>query len=132
MQRMGVVGVARFALGGLFVLFGLNYFIPMFPMPTPDVSGSPIMIYVSKLLGLVKVLEIIGGVLLFSANSAPFGLTILVPIIININIFDLLVLQHINPAGISVTVLGIFLVYSYRHHFPKLYSPISPKKKNLS
>jgi len=78
-------------LGLVFVVFGSNFFLKFIPIPMPP-EGSPAAMFmggmfVSGMLVLVKVLEILGGVLLAIPATRNLGLLVLGPIIVNIFAF---------------------------------------------
>lgn len=118
--------IAGGLLGLMFVVFGLNYFLNFLPNP-PMAEGSPAAmfmgaIYSSGFLGLVKVLEIIGGVLVAIPNLRRLGMLILGPIVVNILAFNI----YLAPGGwtqppvIIVVVLSLFLLWSERSAFKAL------------
>merc|ERR1712151_1235744 len=128
--------LARFALGALFIIFGANYFGNFIELPPFDGHAGAFIgaMFVSQYLMVVKVLEIIGGVLLLSGRFAPLGLALLLPIVVNINLFDILLVQKFNPAGALVSVLALYLLFAYLPNFAPLFAPPSSsttsRKKN--
>jgi putative oxidoreductase len=111
--------IARLALGLIFALFGLNGllmivtgsgFIPM-PPPAPEFGEAMGGLFkLGYLMPLVKVLEIIGGVLLLIGIYKRLALTLLIPIIVNIVGVHLVLDPAGLPVGIFVTVLAAYLV----------------------
>ena len=111
---------ARLVLGLMFVVFGLNHFIGFIKLPTdgmpPDALAYLGLLTGSGIMNVVKVLEVAGGALLLVGKFVPLGLVILMPVIVNILLYELCLLQK---PGIAVVMaaLGVFLIYSYRGVF---------------
>src|SRR5882724_7396485 len=63
-------------------------------------------------------LQLVGGLLLVIGRTAPLGLVVLGPILVNILAFHIFLQggQGIAP-GLVFSVLEIFLIYAYRSHF---------------
>ena len=111
--------IARLALGLIFALFGLNGllmiitgsgFIPM-PPPAPEFGEAMGGLFkLGYLMPLVKVLEIIGGVLLLVGVYKRLALTLLIPIIVNIVGVHLALDPSGLPIGILITALAVYLV----------------------
>lgn len=111
-------------LGFAFVIFGANHFLHFIPMP-PMPADSPAVKYFIGLgpgyLGLVKVLEIIGGFLVAIPKTRNIGLLIIGPIIVNILAFNLFLMEGFSglmqPPVILVSVLGAYLLWDARDKF---------------
>ncbi len=111
--------IARLALGLIFALFGLNGlmmiitgsgFIPM-PPPAPEFGEAMGGLFkLGYLMPLVKVLEIIGGVLLLIGVYKRLALILLIPIIVNIVGVHLFLDPSGLPIGILTTALAVYLV----------------------
>ena len=111
---------ARLLLGlGLFI-FGLNGFLQF--MPTPPVSAEA-----GALLGafaktgyffpMIKIIELLVGVLLLANFLAPLAVVIITPILVGITTIHI----FLNPAGIPMMILlhalhGV-LIYGYREYY---------------
>jgi putative oxidoreductase len=80
--------------------------------------------YGSGYLGLVKVLELIGGALVAWPKSRNFGLLILGPIIVNILAFNVFLAKGgwTQPPVLVVIALAGFLLWGERKRFAKLVS----------
>lgn len=113
-------------LGLLFIIFGLNFFLKFIPMPSPpaDSAAAAFMgaMYSTGFLTLVKILEIVGGVLVAIPKTRNFGLLILGPIVINILAFNTFIAPGglTQPPVILVAVLSAFLLWSAKNSFAKL------------
>ena len=111
--------IAQIVVGGLFglafIIFGLNFFVPLsfLPKPTPPPEGSHAAMFMGALypsgyLAFVKVLEILGGVLTAIPKTRVFGMFLLVPILVNIMCFHLFFKtgRLFDPMHIGLVVLA--------------------------
>jgi putative oxidoreductase len=103
--------IARFLLGLIFVVFGLNFwfgFIPIPPFPEGSQAGAFMgAMYLSGFLKVVKVLEVVGGLLLLIGRFTNLALAILGPIIVNIAMFHVFLVGggYAMPALIGMLAL---------------------------
>jgi putative oxidoreductase len=114
--------IARFLLGLIFLIFGLNGFFHFLSMPAPTgVAGQFIgALFVSHFLIVIFVIQLIGAVLLLVNRYVPLALTLLAPIIVNILLFHLLMAPSGLPLAIIVTVLWVLVFLSVRSAFSGL------------
>ncbi len=118
---------ARFLFGLIFVVFGLNFFFHFLPMPP---LNEPAMAYMMALvnsgytMNIVKVVEILGGIMVLSGCWLPFGVVILTPIVINIVLFHTFLDTGGAPIAYFLLLMWAILVWGYRNHFKSLF----PKK----
>jgi putative oxidoreductase len=108
--------IARFLLGLIFLVFGLNGFFHFIPMPPPTgVAGQFFgALYVSNYLVVIFLLQIVGAILLLLNRYVPLALTLLAPIIVNV-LVHLLMAPSGLPLALVVTVLWVLVflnVYS--------------------
>jgi putative oxidoreductase len=119
--------VCRILLGLIFIVFGANILHPFLPM-TPPPAGSPPALFLGVMapsgwMHQVGVLQVIGGLLVLIGGTAPLGLCILGPIIVNILTFHtLLAGGHGIGPGILAALLEIVLVYAYRDNFSGIFT----------
>ena len=118
--------IAGALLGLLFIVFGLNFFLKFIPTP-PAEEGTPGAAFIGAMYGngflaLVKVLEIIGGILVAIPKTRNFGLLVLGPIIINILAYNFFFTDGglFQPPVILIAVLSAYLLWSARNNFAKL------------
>jgi len=111
--------IARYLLGILFTVFGLNgflHFLPMMPMP-PLALQFITVLAVSHYMVLVFLIQIVCGILFLINRYVPLALTLIAPVIVNILHFHVLM----NPGGILpgfiATICWIILFYSVRTAF---------------
>ncbi len=104
--------IARFVMGGIFVVFGLNGLMLVFtgagfiPMPPPSDAMGAVMggfMATGYLLPLVKILEVAGGLLLLAGRFKRLAIVLLAPIVVNIFCIHLFV----EPSGF---IMGAVLV----------------------
>ena len=120
MKRMAAV--AGGLLGLLFVVFGSNYFLNFIPMPPPPPEGTPVAMFMGAFfgtgyLGLIKTLEVVGGLLVAFPRTRSLGLLILVPIIVNILAFHTFITDGeglLSPPLVLIVVLTAFLAWTRR------------------
>jgi putative oxidoreductase len=120
--------IARVLLGLIFLFFGSNgllHFLPMPPLPQ-GVAGEYLhSFFASGYVYVISGFQVIGGLLLLIGRFVPLGLTILGAIIVNIWAFHLLMAPE--PAGmvpaIVVTILELFLIWSYRDRLAGILRP---------
>lgn len=111
--------VARYLMGIMFTVFGLNgflHFIPMMPMP--PLAGQFIEVLVSShYMVPVFLLQIASGLLFLANRYVPLALTLIGPVIVNILLFHVLM----DPGGIVpgaiATVFWLVVFYSVRPAF---------------
>jgi len=114
--------IARFLLGLIFLIFGLNGFFHFLSMPAPTGVAGQFMgaLFVSHLLIVIFVIQLIGAVLLLLNRYVPLALTLLAPIIVNIFLFHLLMAPSGLPLVTIVTVLWVLVFLSVRSAFTGL------------
>ena len=118
--------IARILLGLVFVFFGSNAFLHFLPMPPlpQGVTGEYLhAFFASGYVYVIGGFQVIGGLLLLIGRFVPLGLTILAAIIVNIWAFHLLMAPEGLPPAVVVTVLELFLIWSYRHRFAGILQP---------
>ena len=118
--------IARVLLGLIFVFFGANGFLHFPPMPPlpQGVTGEYLhAFFASGYVYVISAFQVIGGLLLLIGRFVPLGLTILAAIIVNIWAFHLLMAPEGVPPAVVVTILELFLVWSYRDRFAGILRP---------
>src|ERR1700748_3099269 len=126
---MNIIAViARFLLGLIFLVFGLNGFLHFISAPPPTgIAGQFLAaLYVSHYLVPIFLLQIISAVLLLVNRYVPLALTLLAPIIVNILLIHILMLPSGLPLALVVTVLWIAVFLSVRSAFAGLWQPRVP------
>ena len=108
-------------LGALFLYGGLSYFLPIGEAQpfTGDAASYFKLLGSSGIMKVVKVLEIVGGVFLFIPGRRALGLTILIPISVNILLFELCFVGGLG-VSIALVVLSGIIAYQEREKFKAL------------
>jgi hypothetical protein len=121
------IWISRLLLGIGFTVFGSNILHPFLPMPMPP-AGSLLAQFMGVMvpthwMALIGAFQLAGGLLVLAGGTAPLGLVLLGPVLVNILAFHILVQggQGIQP-GLVFTVLEIFLIYAYRNYFKALFT----------
>ena len=117
--------IARFFLGLIFLVFGLNGFLHFIQSALPSGTAGQFVgaLLVSNYLVVVFLLQLISAILLLINRYVPLALTLLAPIIVNILLFHLLMAPSGLPLAIVVTVLWVVVFLSVRSAFAGLVQP---------
>jgi putative oxidoreductase len=111
--------IARYLLGLMFTVFGLNGFLNFIHQPPPT---SPLALQflvavgTSHFAAFFFAVQIIGGLLLLSGFFVPLGLTLLAAELYNILAFHLTLLPGIAPALVAC-LLWVLVFLQYRESF---------------
>jgi hypothetical protein len=124
-ERYGLAFVQAY-LGAFNLISGLNYFLLIWPQPTPaDPTGAAYM-QVTLHMGLfqaAKVLEVVGGFCLLFNLAAPFALILLFPVSATILLMNVFFadLMHVRISGARNFAFHILLLAAYgRYYLPLL------------
>ena len=111
--------VARILLGLIFVVFGLNYWLNFISAPPPSGQAAAFIgaMYMSGYLTVVKVIEVVGGILVTTGRFTGLGLLLLGPVVVNIVLFDVFLTKSFNPVSAAAGVLSLFLLWTERRRF---------------
>ncbi len=122
-QMKIVVTIARFLLGVVFTVFGLNGFVHFIPMsPIPPLAGQFIGVLAqSHYMTVVFALQFVCGLLLLANRYVPLALTLLGPVIFNILLFHLFMAPSGLPLAGFVALLWLVLAYRARSIFAVLF-----------
>ena len=120
---------ARFLLGIMFTVFGLNGFLHFIPQPPP--TSQLAMQYMTTLATshyfvLVFALQLIAGLLLLANRYVALALTLLAPILVNILLYHALMEPTTIAPGLVATILWLVLFTQVRAAFAGLFQPSTP------
>lgn len=120
--------IARFLLGLIFLVFGLNGFLHFIPASMPSgVAGQFVgALFVSNYLVVVFLFQLISAILLLSNRYVPLALALLAPVIVNILLFHILMAPTGLVLAIIVAVLWIVVFLSVRSAFTGLWQQRVP------
>ena len=111
--------IARYLLGLMFTVFGLNGFLNFIHQPPPT-NPLAIQFFVavsgSHFAAFFFAVQLIGGLLLLSGFFVPLGLTLLAAELYNIVAFDLTLASDIAP-GLVACALWLLVFLQYRNSF---------------
>jgi len=117
--------IARYLLGLMFLVFGLNmflHFIPMGPMPTGLAGQFSAALFAAHYFYVVGAVMVISAVLLLVNRYVGLGLTLLGPVLVNILAFHLLM----NPSGIGMgafaALLWFLVAWEHRVVFERIFA----------
>src|ERR1043166_5184935 len=115
----------RILLGLVFAVFGSNAFLKFMAMPELQGNAAAFMgaLINSGYFYPIAVLQVLGGLCLLSGRFVPLGLTLLGPIIVNIDLYHLFIDRSGLPIAIVISVVALFLLWVYRHKFPAIFQP---------
>jgi putative oxidoreductase len=116
--------IARFLLGLVFLVFGLNgflLFIPAQPLPPGPASQFLGALFASHFVLVISAVQVAGGVLLLVNRYVPLALVLLGPVIVNILFFHLLMYPRGLPMAILVAILWGILALRHRQYFSGIF-----------
>lgn len=115
--------IARYFLGLIFLVFGLDGFFHFLHMPGPTGVAAQFFgaIFVSHFYVVIFLLQIVPSVFLLANRYVPLALTILGPIILNIVCIHIFMIRAGLPLAIVVTVLWLLVAYSVRSAFSGIF-----------
>jgi len=119
--------IARYLLGVLFVVFSLNFWLKFLEMPSPPegslAAGFIGGIYMSGFLAVVKVFELVGGILLLSGRYVNLALAVLGPIVVVIVMYHALILEAGYGMAALMGILAITALAGRRDFITTLLNP---------
>lgn len=113
--------VTRVLLGLIFLLIPFNNFFRIVPLP-PYHPFMEIMVS-SGFIYIVKVMEVMAGILLLTNRFILATLLMIGPIIINILFFHILIDQRNWPIAVVNLILYAILIANYRQYFTIFLKP---------
>ena len=119
--------IVRTLVGALFIFGAVAFLFNLItPPPMPD---GPLKTFNEGLAAsgyfftLLKVTELVCGIMLLSGRFVPLALVILSPVVINILMVHTVLDRTGLPVAIFLTAAFIFLGYYYRKAFAPLLTP---------
>jgi putative oxidoreductase len=115
--------IARYLVGAIFLVMGLNGFLNFIPLPPPPGVAGQFMgvLYVSHYLWVIFAFQVIGGLLLLVNRYVPLALAVLAPVIVNIITFHVLMAPSGLPLALFVAVLWLAIFIEVRPAFSGLF-----------
>jgi len=114
--------IARYLLGIIFLVFGLNGFLHFIPMPLPPgVAGQFFMaLGVSHYFAVVFLLQLVAAVLLLAGRYVPLALAVIAPVVVNILCYHVFMAPSGLPMAGILVVLWLFATFNVRSAFAGL------------
>ncbi len=111
--------IARYLMGFIFTVFGLNGFLHFIPMgPVPPLAGQFFGVLIqSHYMAVVFALQLVCGVLLLVNRYVPLALTVLGAILFNILLFHIFMAPSGLPLAAFVTLLWGIVAWNARSVF---------------
>lgn len=114
----------RIILGLIFVIFGINGFLNFMPTPPPPEAGGKFLMGLAStgyFFPLLKLTEIVSGLLILSGCFTALGLIILAPVSLNIFFYHL----FLDPSGLAMPIiiiaLQVLLAWFYKENYKPLF-----------
>ena len=117
--------VARYLLGLIFMVFGLNGFLNFIHQPPP---ANPlamqffVAVSVSHFAAFFFAMQVFGGLLLLSGYFVPLALTVLAAELYNILAFHLTLAPATIAPALVASVLWILVFLQYRESFKGIFT----------
>lgn len=115
--------IARILLGLVFTVFGLNMFLGFMPPPELNQEAAAFIGALNEsgyVMWLVRIVEVVGGLMLLTGRFVPLGLVLLAPVVVNIVGIHVVLDRSGLPLAIAVLALEVFLAWAYRDSFRSL------------
>lgn len=116
---------ARYLLGLMFTVFGLNGFLHFIPQPPP---ANPLAIQfliavsASHFAAFFFALQVLGGLLLLFGVFVPLAMTLLAAELYNILAFHLTMAPGSIAPALAACVLWILVFLQYRESFKSIFA----------
>ncbi len=119
--RMKIASVvARYLLGLIFTVIGLNGFLNFIPQPpqtNPLVTDFFVAVSASHFAAFFFAMQVFGGLLLLSGYFVPLALTVLAAELYNILAFHLTLAPASIAPALVASVLWVLVFLQYRESF---------------
>ena len=118
--------IVRTLMGLLFIFGSVVYFLNLFeppPMEGPIKTFNEGLSASGYFFNLLKLTELVCGILLVTGFFVPLALVILAPVIINILMVHIFLDRSGLPVAVFLVLAAVFLAYYYRRAFAPLLTP---------
>ena len=120
-MKFAIIG-ARILLGLLFLVFGLHGFFQFSFIPAPEMNeaaGSLMgaLIATGYFMMVVKLVEVVAGLMILTGRFLPLGLILLAPVSVSILFFHTFLDRGGLGIAIFIVAMQLFLAWSYRDSF---------------
>ena len=117
--------IARYLLGLIFTVFGLNGFLNFIHQPPPTnplTLQFLVSVSESHFAAFFFAIQVLGGLLLLSGYFVPLALTVLAAELYNILAFHLTLAPASIAPALVASVLWILVFLQYRENFKGIFS----------
>ncbi len=117
--------VARYLLGLMFTVFGLNGFLNFIHQPPPAnplATEFFVAVSASHFAAFFFAVQVLGGLLLLSGRFVPLALTLLAAVLYNILAFHLTMAPATIAPALVAAVLWVLVFLQYRESFSSIFS----------
>lgn len=121
-----VATIARYLMGLIFLVFGLNKFFNFMPQPPlpGGIPGEFMHVFIAtKYAMLVGSFEVVAGLFLLANRFVPLALAFLAPVIVNILFVNATMTPQAIPATAVVTICWLLVYFRVRTAFQPLFLP---------
>ncbi|GGI23419.1 DoxX family membrane protein [Pedobacter mendelii] len=113
--------IVRVLLGAMYLFASISYFAKYMPeQPQMSADQTTFMAGVTAsvyLMPLIKVTELVAGVLLLIGRTAPLAAIIIFPITLNIFFYHAFLGPKELPMVVIMLIFNLFLFYAYRQKY---------------
>jgi putative oxidoreductase len=119
--------ICRVLLGAGFMVFGANILHAFLPMPPMD-PAAPSTIFFNLMapsgwMAVVGMFQLVGGLLVLIGGTAPLGLALLAPVLVNILCMHFCLMKGEGAVpGLVFSALEAFLIYAYWGYFKPMFT----------
>ena len=120
-----VAMIARYLLGLIFTVFGLNGFLQFIhqpPPPDPVAMQFLVAVSTSHFAAFFFAMQVLAGLLLLVGRFVPLALTVLAAELYNILAFHLTMAPGTIAPALVASVLWILVFLQYRESFSGIFS----------
>ena len=116
--------IVRVLVGLLFVFSSIVVLFDL--VPTPELTGR-VKIFQDGLdasgylMSLIKITELICGILFISGRFVPLATVVIFPVVLNIFLFHVFLAPEGLPVAIFLLFATLFLAYANRNHYKNLF-----------
>ncbi|MDQ0966999.1 putative oxidoreductase [Flavobacterium sp. W4I14] len=110
--------IVRVLLAAMYLFASVSYFLNIMPkapeMTAAQTSFMTGMMASVYLFPLIKITELVGGILLLIGRTAPLGALIIFPVTLNIFLYHAFLGPKDLPMVAVMLLFNLFLLYAYR------------------
>ncbi len=116
--------IVRTLMGLLFVASSVPFFLGLMPPPPPDAPAAlKAFGDIGYLINLVKITELVCGLLFLSGYYVPLATILIAPVIVNIFLINLLYMPAGLVIAIPMVLANCFIAYYYWASYGPLLRP---------